>query len=417
MSEYQYFGPQSEEDDTAPRSEELNDEAFFIEEPPIEPDDTRPRAPVQPEDDAEADVQPPEQADLNPPSFVDGVFDLLAAEEPPYDPQADTASTAPPSFVDDVSHALAVEEPPYDPQADTADLAVSIPTPARGLLLGIVMVGALCMCAALVSFAGFAGYRDGLATNDVKITQTLATGIAEQYATGVADLEQGYAELAAARFGWIVETVQPGPEYALDSAQLLATARAISSYTPTPAPTLTETPTPSPTPTLSPTPEPTLSPSATLNPLEDPAYLYDQAATAMSVVHYEDAIEWLDALRALDPTYRAEETKAMLMEALTQQGRIYLRGQNKDGADMLARGVLLIYRANELGPVEPSELLGEAIFVELYLNARSYVAGGQYAAALPILEDLCSMNCTWGYPNVDPVTVRDLLDQAQRGAP
>ena len=105
------------------------------------------------------------------------------------------------------------------------------------------------------------------------------------------------------------------------------------------------------------------------------------------------------------------------MEALTQQGRIYLRGQNTDGADMLARGVLLIYRANELGPVEPSELLGEAIFVESYINARSYVAGREYAAALPILEELCSMNCGWGYPNVDSVTVRDLLDEAQRGTP
>ncbi len=411
MSEH--FGP--EKDDNTPRSDETSDEAFFIEEPPIEPDDTRPRAPVNPEDDAEAAEQPPDTA--APPSFADEVFDSLTAEEPPYDPQADTASTAAPlSFVDSVHNALAAEEPPFDPQADTADIAASIATPARGLLLGIVMVGTLCLCMALVSFAGFAGYRDGLATNDVKITQTLATGIAEQYATGVADLEQGYAELAAARFGWIVETVQPGPEYALDSAQLLATARAISSYTPSPAPTLTETPVPSLTPTLSPTPEPTLSPTATLNPLEDPAYLYDQAAIAMSVIRYEDAIEWLDALRALAPTYRAEETKAMLIEALTQQGRIYLRGQNEDGEDMLARGVLLIYRANELGPVEPSELLGEAIFVESYINARNYVAGGQYAAALPILEDLCSMNCTWGYPNYDPITVRDLLDQAQSGA-
>jgi hypothetical protein len=414
MSEYQYLGPES--DDNRPRSEDTDDQEFFIEEPPIELEDTRPRAPVQPEDAADADADLSDPTDLTPPSFVDEVFDSLAAEEPPYNPQADTANTASAS-VDDVQRTLAAEEPSYDPQADTADVAVPTSTPARGLLLGIVMVGTLCMCMALVGFAGFAGYRDGLATNDVKITQTLATGIAEQYATGVADLDQGYAELAAARFGWIVETVQPGPAYARDSAQLLATARAISSYTPTPVPTLTETPTPSSTPTLSPTPEPTLSPTPTLNPLEDPAYLYNQAATAMSVVHYEDAIDWLDALRALAPDYRAEETKAMLMEALTQQGRIYLRGQNQDGEDRLARGVLLIYRANELGPVEPSELLGEAIFVESYINARNYVAGGEYAAALPILEELCSMNCTWGYPNYDPVTVRDLLDEAQRGAP
>jgi hypothetical protein len=394
MSEKPHSGPFFEDDDEQP---EISDEdAFeqnpeesgaeiFIEEPPIELEDTRPKAPVRLEEDESGSVLPPDMDALAPPP-------------------------------DAVYRALAAEEPPTDSQADTAEIPALPPTPARALLLAVVMLGTVCLCMALVSFAGFAGYRDGLATNDVKITQTLATGIAEQYATGVADLEQGYAELAAARFGWIVETVQPPAEYALDSAQLLATARVISSYTPTASPMPTETPVPSPTPTLSPTPEPTLAPTATLDSLEDPAYLYEQAATAMSLVRYEDAIEWLDALRGLAPDYRAEETKAMLIEALTQQGRIYLRGQNKDGEDKLARGVLLIYRADELGPVEPSELLGEAYFAESYINARNYVAGGQYAAALPILEDLCNMNCDWGYPNYDPVTVRELLDQARNGA-
>jgi tetratricopeptide (TPR) repeat protein len=360
------------------------DSAAFIEEPPILPDDTQPRAPARSPEDARTEtVLPPDMATLAPPP--DALFHTLAAEEPPIDSQADTAEILP------------------------------APAPARALLLALVMLSTVCLCLALVSFAGYAGYRDGLATNDVKITHTLATGIAEQYATGVADLEQGYAELAAARFGWIVETVQPPTEYARDSAQLLATSRAIGSYTPTPSPTYTEMPPPSLTPTLSPTPEPTSAPTSTLNPMEDPAYLYQQAATAMSLMRYEDAIEWLDALQALAPNYRAEETRAMLIEALTQQGRIYLRGQNKDGEDKLARGVLLIYRASDLGPVEPSELLGEAYFAESYLNARNYVAGGQYAAALPILEDLCAMNCNWGYPNYDPVTVSELLDQARRG--
>ena len=61
-------------------------------------------------------------------------------------------------------------------------------------------------------------------------------------------------------------------------------------------------------------------------------------------------------------------------------------------------------------------LLGEAIFAEDYINARNYVNGGYYAQALPILEDLCNRNCGWGYPSLDPVTVRDLLQQAQAGA-
>jgi tetratricopeptide (TPR) repeat protein len=274
------------------------------------------------------------------------------------------------------------------------------------------MAGTLCLCLTLVGFAGYAGYRDGLATNDARITQTLATGIAQQYAIGVSDLQQGNAELAAERFAWIVETIQAPPEYALDSQVQLAMARTIAAYTPTPSPTLTFTP--SPSPTVAPTipPSPTVEPSATLDPMSDPAYLYDQAATAMRVTHYEDAIEWLDALASLAPDYRSVEVKAMLMEALIEQGKVYLAGANTDGEDMLARGVLLIYRANDLGTVEPEWLYGQAIFVESYINARSYVNGGNYAEALPILNDLCQISCDWTYHGV---SVRNLQEKALAG--
>jgi hypothetical protein len=310
-----------------------------------------------------------------------------------------------------LSEQLTAEEPPLDSLMDTAEILVHRPA-ARPLLLIVVMASTLCLCIMLVSLAGFAGYRDGLATNDAKVTQTLATGIAEQYATGVADLQQGYAEMAAARFAWIVETIQAPTQYALDSPGQLALARTIEAYSPTPSPAPTQTLSPTFTPTSPPTLMPSMEPTATLLPMQDPAYLYDQAALAMQVTHYEEAISWLDALRALAPDYRAAEARAMLIEALTKQGRIYLRGQNTDGEDMLARGVLLIYRADELGPVEPPDLLGEANFVEMYINARNYVTGGDYARALPVLEELCRINCGWSYHGV---SVQDLLDSAQAG--
>ncbi len=280
-------------------------------------------------------------------------------------------------------------------------------TPSARLLIAAgVMVSTLCLCLTLVGLAGLAGYRDGLATNDARITQTLATGIAQQYATGVSDLQAGYAELAEARFAWIVETLRAPTQYALDSPIQLAVARTMAAYTDTPVPTLT----PTPTPTL--TPPPTQPATPTPNPLQDPAYFYNQAETALRLANYEEAIEWLDALVALDPTYRADEVRALLIKALTQQGKIYLRGQNADGEDKLARGVYLIYRANDLGDIEDT-LLGEAIFVEKYVNARNYVNGGYYAAAIPVLEELCSINCEWSYHGV---SVRNLLEQAQAGA-
>jgi hypothetical protein len=328
----------------------------------------------------------------------------LSAEEPPVSPD-DTKPRAPVP--------LAAEEPPSSALDDTAESLAVLPGPARRpLLLATVMIGSLCLCLMLIGFAGFAGYRDGLATNDAQITRTLATDIAQQYATGVAELDNGYAEMAAARFEWIVETVQAPTEYALDSRERLAIARTLQAYTPTAPPSLTPTASPTAPPTVAPTesPEPQATDEAPTGP--DPETLYEQASQAMGLARYEDAIEWLESLRALAPDYRTAEVTAMYLEALTTQGKIYLRGQNQDGEDRLQRGVLLIYRADEIGTVEPPELLGEANFVEMYLNARSYVSGGNYAAALPVLEQLCDWNCGWSYHNV---SVRDLLEQAQQG--
>jgi hypothetical protein len=372
--------------------------------------DNAPLLPSQPDDSADQDAEITAQPAPSPGESLDDqavpAFAGLLIDEPPL-AEGDTRPRAPVG----PEEALAAEEPPLDSLMDTAEIMVRRPA-ARPLLLIVVMAGTLCLCMMLVSLAGFAGYRDGLATNDAKVTQTLATGIAEQYAIGVTELQQGKAELAAARFAWIVETIQAPTQYALDSPGQLALARTIEAYSPTPSPVPTQTFSPTFTPSPPPTLMPSVEPTATLSLMQDPAYLYDQAALAMQVTHYEEAISWLDALRALAPDYRAAEARAMLIEALTKQGRIYLRGQNMDGEDMLARGVLLIYRADELGPVEPPDLLGEANFVEMYINARNYVTGGDYARALPVLEELCRMNCGWSYHGV---SVQDLLDSAQSG--
>ncbi len=176
-------------------------------------------------------------------------------------------------------------------------------------------------------------------------------------------------------------------------------------YLPTPRPP-TLTPTPSLTPTL---PSPTPSPEAS----QDPAYLFEQAQTALRLVRYEEAIEWLDALRALAPDYRAAEVEDMLVKALTEQGKLYLRGQNPDGADMLARGVLLIYPRQRHPSGTARHPVGGGDLRRDVSDARNYVNGGYYDQALPILEELCAMNCGWSYRGV---SVQNLLEQARAGA-
>jgi tetratricopeptide (TPR) repeat protein len=368
------------------------------------PDDTLPS-----EDHSLGDLPAATPDDTLAQEMMDTVS-LPAIHEPPVD-AADTKPKAPPGLrqtgaADTQSAQLAAAEPPIDSLADTAEMVIRARrSAAHPLLLVMVMLSAVCLCLALVSMAGYAGYRDGLATNDVQITQTLATGIAEQYAAGVSDLQNGNPELAKARFAWIVQTIQPAPAYLRDSVQMLAMASTMSAYTPTP----TVAPSPTPAPILT-------APAVSVTPQgPDPAALYDQASSAMIVAHYEEAIEWLESLQAIAPTYRAQEAQAMYLEALTEQGKIYLRGLNEDGEDRLARGVLLIYRADAIGEVDPPGLLYEAQVAERYLNARYYINGGNTSAALPILEQLCSESettCDWSYRGV---SIRDLLEQAQSG--
>lgn len=293
-------------------------------------------------------------------------------------------------------------------------------TPARSLLMVMVMALTLCICGTAVGLAGVAGYRDGLATNEAKATQTIATEIAEQYAAGLENMEAGLYELAIARFEWIVETVRPPARYLGDSASRLSVARTAAAVTPTPTAAPTEAATLTPTRTPEPTRTPVPAPATEATPapdMSDPAYLYDQAARASRLARYEEAIEWLRSLQALDPNHRPQEAHAMLMEALTLQGTIYLRGANEDGEDRLARGVLLIYEASDLGRVEPQSLLYEADVAERYLNARNYLNGGNYAQAIGILEQLCAeaeSTCNWGYRGT---SVRDLLERARAGGP
>jgi outer membrane protein assembly factor BamD (BamD/ComL family) len=389
--------------------------------------------------------------------------------------QSDTQPKAPAGLRETLESQIAIQEPPPGTLDDTAEMEpVNVRTPARPLLLGIVMFSMVCICATLTGLASLAGYRDGVATSDARQTRTMATEIALQYATGVANLQSGYPALAAERFGWI-ETLQPPSQYrrdsgtllpmaqtmsvdmlvptwqsqyatsvaylnsgnvmpaiqgfdwilrsveaahapasyAQDSADLLATAWIMASYTPTsiaPAATNTSAPTAA-TATLGPTATTSSELTPTVNAL-DPAYMYQQAERAMRLADYEEAIEWLDTLTSLDPTYNATEVRGKLLEALTKQAEIYLRGMNSDGADQLARGILLSDRAFAMGDTTTAY---EADVAKRFLNARSLVAAGNYVDALVILEGLCAESattCQWGYQGV---TISSLLEQARSG--
>lgn len=270
----------------------------------------------------------------------------------------------------------------------------------RTLLVLAVLGISICLCFVIVTLAGFAGIRDEMEAIGTSAVQVQQTDVADQYQRGVADLESGRYELAGDRFAYVLTEI---PDYE-DASALLQQVMDVLNYTPTPS----ETPTSEPTETS------TSAPPTAATQLETPTRrgpspegLYSNAETAMFIGNYEEAISWLDALIQLDSAYRRTDVNTMLVEALTVQGRAYLRGMNQDGEDQLARGVQLIDRAAELG--YSGELIYEADFVRRYLSARSYVEGGALGPALDVLVRLCEENCDWAYRGV---SVEDLLTRA-----
>ena len=307
-----------------------------------------------------------------------------------------------------------------------ADMYANTPPPRRCLLTLTVMVLTTCLCATTISMSGLAGYQDEARTVRTEKAQTRVAEVATQYQLAIEDETAGLDEFARDRYEYIL-TEQPGY---LDAETRLIQANMRLSYTPTPLP---------PTATLTPSPEPD-TPIPTITPTEaeplatatrDPFNVEDafSAAYAYSISGlHEDAIERLNIVIQIDPTYRRAEVDKMLFEALKSQAVLYFRALNTGSGetgfegDQLARGVQLANQAISIYEANPNvgtltlggggTLTGERNFVQGYMTGRDFVYGGRYADALPILENLCTINCGWSYGGV---TVQSLLDRARSG--
>jgi len=290
------------------------------------------------------------------------------------------------------------QQVPLEPPAES-------PSIVSYIMLLVVLGMASCLCLMIIGLSGVAGIRDELSELETQSAATQFSGAATQYQLAQNDISGNNYELAIERLSFVLTQV---PDYQ-DAVSQLADAEIIAAYTPTPTVTPTTIPA---TATLEPTAEQATtdgSPAPTQDPNQlNAEELFNQAQSAMVAAEYEDSIEWLDVLILVDPSYRRDEVRQMLLDAHIAQGRIYLRGQNADGEDRLAQGVQLIFRANELGDV-PGDVLYEADFIARYLAARAYVDGGAFAQAREVLVRLCEEDCDWTYRGV---SVRDLLAQA-----
>lgn len=322
-------------------------------------------------------------------------------------------------------------QPRQPTQALVPDPSWSTPLDTRGLIspddlpptasrvscfLGVLIVlASAVMCGFIVILSAVAGYRDELDAIQTEAARDVQATSEVQYQLAIENIANGQYEFAYERLRW-VSTNQPNY---LDVQAQMSQLEIILSYTPTPAATSTPSPTASPTATNT----PDISPTPTVNEIE---LYFNRAESFFSFNRWEDTIAALDVVVSLDPTYRRSEVDQMLFTAYVRQSTIYFNGTNPIeeagpngfAGNQLARGLVLYQRAEAMiaegKPVGTVNDLDSytAFFVEGFVTARRYVEAGQNTLALPILQELCELNCVWGYRGL---TVEQLLSQAQGG--
>jgi len=243
---------------------------------------------------------------------------------------------------------------------------------------GLMGIFSLIVAVIVVFMAGFAGWSQGLEVAQANATATIGSEIQTQCDLIPAAVESGSTGLLETRLEFLME--QTPVVDCLAVAIPTATALHINSL-PTATPTVTETPSPTLTltPTVTNTGEPTVAPTDV--PTENPSgfdleALLGEAQTYVDEEQWLDAIDLLDAIIAIDPTFRKGLVEQLLYQALTSQAQIYFRA-----GESLAEGIVLTDRAEEFGDV--GELNYERFLASMYLDGiRNLGLNNQRAAQL-----------------------------------
>ena len=274
---------------------------------------------------------------------------------------------------------------------------VSIPTAEEGgpgcMLWGIVGALALGFAVVIVALAGAAGWTSGQREAQSFATATQQAEIQDQLARIEGDIASGNTVLLAARIEFLA-TQTPGIP---NLATIVETATAVyAANLPTATPPATETPLPVDTlePTIEVVPEITLEAGGGY----DLATLLEQSRAALRLGQYEEAVDLLKVIEAVDSTYEAATVRGYMLEALTTQALRLFRGGGN-----LAEAILLVDEAEQYGLPGDSDLIFERYVATLYLNAKSKIGTG-YPAAIQALTEAYNVA-----PNYRDGELRQLL--------
>ncbi|MCC7205728.1 MAG: hypothetical protein IT323_00380 [Anaerolineae bacterium] len=250
------------------------------------------------------------------------------------------------------------------------------------LLVALVVLILMGMALVTLALAAVAGWRDGGLIRQTERAGAVAATLDRQATLGWQDLNEGRYELAFTRCDYVA-TLQPGYP---DIRACRSTAQARLNATP--LPTATDAPAVS-TPTTPPiSPTPSLTPPANPGGFS-PAELFARGEEAMRRSDYESAISWLEALRALDSSYRRSEVENTLLTAYQALGSQY-RFEGR-----LSEMVVVIRKALRINPLSDTDWSFTVAAAELYLSARGYLEAGNIPLAAQVFRRLMEMAPTF----------------------
>jgi tetratricopeptide (TPR) repeat protein len=250
------------------------------------------------------------------------------------------------------------------------------PQPAKGpgcnpLLVGTVLLAFLCLFAATVGLAGYAGWRDGSQMVQTKKAVAVVATSAHQATLAGQDCREGRFELCYERCQYVA-TLQP---YYPGVEACMAMARFALSATPTPtvAPTIIA---------------PTSTPPATLQPGQPTREeLYIRAKEALRRNDFEAAMGFYEALRGVDADYQrtaVEDDLVNLYKALA--GRYRTDGR-------LSEMIIVVNKMLKIR--DDAEWSYEVNIAELYLSAKGYVDAGNFKLADQVFGRLMEIAPTY----------------------
>ncbi|MBK8027482.1 MAG: hypothetical protein IPK19_40380 [Chloroflexi bacterium] len=263
--------------------------------------------------------------------------------------------------------------PVNNPFADEGPLTPTIDPEGegrrRGCLTQILVGGILLLFSlAIVALAALAGWTSGQREGNKLIAATQQSAIQAQLNDVANDVADGNLILLDARIRWLA-TQTPGVP-GLDGIVATGTALFFSIQ---PTATFTPSPTIPPSPTPDGSSQQVVAPTASSSGGYDLAAILAQAQAAMTSSQWEDVIELLDVILAVDPTFQSAQVRSMMSQALNNYARALYNAAQPAAAN------LIVGRAEEFGTLEEG-LSFERYAAELYLTARAGVSTGSQTA-------------------------------------